>query len=93
MSFNIALKSIKKNSLISQIKQCVEKIGEKLMEIYCQPFDVSYKSDKSPVTGHPKINPLDSGPTTTSTPKSFACAAKSSIQALKPVKIGQNAGL
>ena len=29
----------------------------------------------SKATGHPKINPLDSGPTTTSTPKSFACAA------------------
>lgn len=36
--------------MISQIKQCVEKIGEKLMEIYTQPFTVAYKSDKSPVT-------------------------------------------
>jgi 3'-phosphoadenosine 5'-phosphosulfate (PAPS) 3'-phosphatase len=36
--------------LISQIKQCVEKIGEKLMEIYSQPFEVAYKTDKSPVT-------------------------------------------
>lgn len=36
--------------MISQIKQCVEKIGEKLMEIYSQPFEVAYKTDKSPVT-------------------------------------------
>ena len=46
----------------------------------------------SKATGHPKINPLDSGPTTTSTPKSFACAAKSSIQALN-ASLSSNKGV
>ncbi len=50
MSFNIALKSIKKNSLISQIKQYCRKNRREVDGNLQSTFEVAYKTDKSPVT-------------------------------------------